>query len=121
MNYTTYFFYFFKFTWSIFKVEALKSSDIQAHPSDRDSIQQDQSSNVNSGRRFQVVASFRLVWWNQGSKSRTKLSIWRPILPQQVVQFVDIAVRECTPFYCIYQHMALLCHSCLFFDVYTVL
>ncbi|XP_071692229.1 uncharacterized protein [Rutidosis leptorrhynchoides] len=77
--------------------KTLKSSDIQAHPSDHDSIQPDRSSNANSGRRFQAVASFHLVWWNQGSKSRKKLSIWRPILPQGMVYFGDIAVRGYEP------------------------
>lgn len=70
----------------------LKGSDIQAHPSDGDNVQPERSSAANSGRRFQAVASFRLIWWNQGSKSRKKLSIWRPIIPQGMVYFGDIAV-----------------------------
>ncbi|KAI3710546.1 hypothetical protein L2E82_40329 [Cichorium intybus] len=74
-----------------------KNSDAQALPSNRDNIQSDRSSTATSGRRFQAVASFRLVWWNQGSKSRKKLSIWRPIIPQGMVYFGDIAVTGYEP------------------------
>ncbi|KAK1438468.1 hypothetical protein QVD17_04277 [Tagetes erecta] len=77
--------------------KSLKGSDIQAHPSDGDNVQQERSSAANSGRRFQAVASFRLIWWNQGSKLRKKLSIWRPIIPQGMVYFGDIAVSGYEP------------------------
>ncbi|KAL9231233.1 hypothetical protein vseg_006486 [Gypsophila vaccaria] len=56
-----------------------------------------QSSALNSGRRFEAVASFSLVWWNQGSSSRKKLSIWRPIVPSGMVYFGDIAVNGYEP------------------------
>ncbi|KAL7609935.1 hypothetical protein Lser_V15G10156 [Lactuca serriola] len=74
-----------------------KGSDSPALPSNRDNIQSERSSTATSGRRFQAVASFRLVWWNQGSKSRKKLSIWRPIIPQGMVYFGDIAVTGYEP------------------------
>lgn len=51
------------------------------------------SSSGNSVRRFESVATFQLIWWNQGSGSRKKLSIWRPIVPEGMVYFGDIAVR----------------------------
>ncbi|KAL8266737.1 hypothetical protein R6Q59_004081 [Mikania micrantha] len=77
--------------------KTVKGSDIQAHPSDSDNVQPECSSAANSGRRFQAVASFRLIWWNQGSKSRKKLSIWRPIIPPGMVYFGDIAVSGYEP------------------------
>ncbi|MFS8029949.1 putative vacuolar protein sorting-associated protein [Helianthus anomalus] len=76
---------------------SLKGSNVQAPPSDSDNIQPERSSAANSGRRFQAVASFRLIWWNQGSKSRKKLSIWRPIIPPGMVYFGDIAVSGYEP------------------------
>ena len=51
------------------------------------------SATADSGQRFPAVASFHLVWWNQGSASRKKLSIWRPVVPQGMVYFGDIAVK----------------------------
>lgn len=48
---------------------------------------------ASSGRRFEAVASFQLIWWNQNSTSRKKLSIWRPIIQQGMVYFGDIAVQ----------------------------
>nr|AFN89138.1 vacuolar protein sorting 13 [Mesembryanthemum crystallinum] len=56
-----------------------------------------QSATANSGRRLEAVASFHLVWWNQSSTSRKKLSIWRPIVPQGMVYFGDIAVKGYEP------------------------
>lgn len=70
-----------------------KSSEIGAPSSHSNTLQQELSSSVNSGRRFEAVASFKLIWWNQGSGSRKRLSIWRPIVPQGMVYLGDIAVR----------------------------
>ncbi|KAK8614167.1 hypothetical protein V6N13_122539 [Hibiscus sabdariffa] len=78
--------------------KASRSSDIQTAASDRISNQQsDHSTVVNSGRRFEAVASFRLLWWNRSSSSRKKLSIWRPVVPQGMVYFGDIAVQGYEP------------------------
>ncbi|KAL3499805.1 hypothetical protein ACH5RR_038898 [Cinchona calisaya] len=75
-----------------------KSSDIQAIPSGHEqTIQSERSSTVNSARRFEAVATFRLIWWNQGTGSRKKLSIWRPIVPEGMVYFGDIAVKGYEP------------------------
>ncbi|KAL8141812.1 hypothetical protein V2J09_014844 [Rumex salicifolius] len=52
---------------------------------------------TNSGQHFEPVASFQLVWWNQNSSSRKKLSIWRPVVPQGMIYFGDIAVRGYEP------------------------
>lgn len=73
---------------------ASRSSEIQASPSGHVNNRQSESSAVgNSGRRFEAVASFRLVWWNRGSSSRKQLSIWRPVVPNGMVYFGDIAVQ----------------------------
>lgn len=48
---------------------------------------------ANSDHRFEVVASFQLVWWNQGSRWRKRLSIWRPLVSPGMVYFGDIAVQ----------------------------
>ncbi|XP_022737877.1 uncharacterized protein LOC111290709 isoform X2 [Durio zibethinus] len=78
--------------------KASRSSDIQASPSGHvNNRQSEHSSVVNSGRRFEAVASFRLVWWNRGSSSRKQLSIWRPVVPQGMVYFGDIAVQGYEP------------------------
>jgi vacuolar protein sorting-associated protein 13A/C len=71
---------------------ASSGSDVQASPSGNVDIQPENSTTVNSGRGFEVVASFQLIWWNQGSSSRNKLSIWRPVVPHGMVYFGDIAV-----------------------------
>ncbi|XP_039123130.1 uncharacterized protein LOC120259563 isoform X5 [Dioscorea cayenensis subsp. rotundata] len=52
---------------------------------------------LNSGRLFEAVASFKLIWWNQGSASRRKLSVWRPIVPPGMVYLGDIAVQGYEP------------------------
>lgn len=72
--------------------QQVQSSDIQAGQSERSSI-------IISGRCFEAVASFQLIWWNQGSSSssRKQLSIWRPILPQGMVYFGDIAIQGYEP------------------------
>ncbi|KAK9698879.1 hypothetical protein RND81_08G137700 [Saponaria officinalis] len=67
------------------------------HVSTRHDPHPSQSSALNSGRRFEAVASFSLVWWNQGSSSRKKLSIWRPIVPPGMAYFGDIAVKGYEP------------------------
>lgn len=75
---------------------ATSSSDAQASPSSHMHSQQSQrSATANSGRRFEAVASFRLIWWNQGSNSRKKLSVWRPVVPPGMIYFGDIAVKGC--------------------------
>ncbi|XP_031125724.1 uncharacterized protein LOC116028070 isoform X1 [Ipomoea triloba] len=74
-----------------------ESSENGAPSSHHNTLQQELSSSVNSGRRFEAVATFRLIWWNQGSGSRKRLSIWRPIVPQGMVYFGDIAVQGYEP------------------------
>ncbi|XAR70581.1 hypothetical protein NMG60_11027484 [Bertholletia excelsa] len=78
---------------------AFKSSENKAFPSDHPQRTQESErpSTVNSGRRFEAVASFQLIWWNQGLNSRKKLSIWRPMVAQGMVYFGDIAVEGYEP------------------------
>lgn len=47
---------------------------------------------VRSGQRFEAVASFQLIWWNRGSGSQKKVSVWRPIITDGMAYFGDIAV-----------------------------
>lgn len=75
---------------------SVKSSnhlDVQASSAQSHNLQSEVSSSVNSARRYEAVASFRLIWWNQSSNSRKKLSIWRPVVPHGMVYFGDIAVE----------------------------
>lgn len=78
--------------------KASKGPSIQASQSSQDSS--NQSTTAYSGRLCEAVASFRLVWWDQGSNSRKKLSIWRPIVPQGLVYLGDIAVQGYVSFIC---------------------
>ncbi|XP_058084436.1 uncharacterized protein LOC131232245 isoform X2 [Magnolia sinica] len=78
--------------------KATKSSNVQEIPMDHDhALQSETSAAVTSSRLFQAVASFRLVWWNQGASSRKKLSIWRPVVPTGMVYLGDIAVQGYEP------------------------
>ncbi|KAF3672124.1 hypothetical protein FXO38_06262 [Capsicum annuum] len=54
-------------------------------------VQSERSSTVDTVHRFE--GTFRLIWSNQGSGSSKKLSIWRPMIPQGMVYFGDIAVQ----------------------------
>lgn len=54
-------------------------------------------SSVRSGQRFEAVASFQLIWWNRGSGSQKKVSIWRPIITEGMAYFGDIAVSGYEP------------------------
>lgn len=74
---------------------ALSSLDSHAPSGGHQALQPDQSVGANSNRRCEPVASFELVWWNQGSNSRKRLSIWRPVVPMGMVYFGDIAVKGC--------------------------
>lgn len=93
---------------------ASKSSDVKALPSGQiQTLQSDRSAAVNSGPRFEAVASFRLIWWNQGSSSRKKLSIWRPVVPQGMVYLGDIAVQGYANMQCLIVGFLLICEYVL--------
>ncbi|ESW28603.1 hypothetical protein PHAVU_002G003000 [Phaseolus vulgaris] len=76
---------------------ALTSQDSHAPSSGHQALQPDRSVGTNSNRRYEPVASFELVWWNQGSNSRKRLSIWRPAVPMGMVYFGDVAVKGYEP------------------------
>ncbi|GKU95669.1 hypothetical protein SLEP1_g9000 [Rubroshorea leprosula] len=65
----------------------------RASPGHGHILQSEGSLAVNSARRFEAVASFRLIWCNRGTSSRKKLSVWRPMVPLGMVYFGDIAVN----------------------------
>ncbi|EEF45057.1 vacuolar protein sorting-associated protein, putative [Ricinus communis] len=72
-------------------------SDLQTLSGDVDELQSKNSTSLNSGRHFEAVASFQLIWWNRASSSRKKLSIWRPVVAHGMVYFGDIAVKGYEP------------------------
>ncbi|KAJ8763967.1 hypothetical protein K2173_003749 [Erythroxylum novogranatense] len=71
--------------------------DVGSPSSHVDAVQSERSTTISSGRRFEAVASFQLIWWNRSSNSRKKISIWRPVVPQGMVFLGDIAVRGYEP------------------------
>ncbi|KAG9142715.1 hypothetical protein Leryth_005471 [Lithospermum erythrorhizon] len=76
----------------------LKSTSSHESPTpNNQSFQSEQPSTVTSGRRTEAVATFRLIWWNQGPGLRKKLSVWRPNVPEGMVYFGDIAVQGYEP------------------------
>ncbi|KAI3918587.1 hypothetical protein MKX01_041907, partial [Papaver californicum] len=78
--------------------QASMGSSIHEIPLDRDqTVQSERSAISNSGRRFEAIASFKLIWWNQGSSSRKKLSIWRPLVSPGMIFLGDIAVQGYEP------------------------
>lgn len=71
-----------------------KRLNVKKSPADRDdALRQESSVVATSGQLFEVISSFRLVWWNQGTNSRKRLSIWRPIVPNGMIYLGDIAVQ----------------------------
>ncbi|KAM5573225.1 hypothetical protein ABKV19_012985 [Rosa sericea] len=80
------------------EASAKSSNSLNAQTSSQShNPQSERSATVNSGRRYEAVASFRLIWWNQGSNSRKRLSIWRPVVPPGMIYFGDIAVKGYEP------------------------
>lgn len=55
--------------------------------------QQERSVSATSGHGFEAVDRFQLIWSNQGSSSRRRLSIWRPVVPPGMVYFGDVVVQ----------------------------
>jgi vacuolar protein sorting-associated protein 13A/C len=56
-------------------------------------VQLEGDAHSRSGRLLEVVESPKLVWWNNGTSSRKRLSIWRPEVPPGMVFFGDIAIK----------------------------
>jgi vacuolar protein sorting-associated protein 13A/C len=51
------------------------------------------SQGLSSGRSYEKVARFKLIWWDKGSGSRDAVSIWRPIVPPGCAMLGDLAVQ----------------------------
>ena len=56
-------------------------------------VQPERCSLQTSSQFLEHVSSFRLIWWNQGTASSKKLSIWRPVVPEGLAYLGDIAVH----------------------------
>ncbi|KAG0604101.1 hypothetical protein M758_10G145000 [Ceratodon purpureus] len=52
---------------------------------------------VSSGRIYENVGRFKLVWWDKGSGSGDGISIWRPFVPAGCAMVGDIAVKGYEP------------------------
>ncbi|KAG0557949.1 hypothetical protein KC19_11G167800 [Ceratodon purpureus] len=52
---------------------------------------------VSSGRIYENVGRFKLVWWDKGSGSHEGISIWRPNVPPGCAMLGDIAVKGYEP------------------------
>ena len=58
-----------------------------------DDASQIERSALTSGRLFEAVASFKLVWSNDGMSAPKKLSVWRPMMSEGMFYFGDIALN----------------------------
>lgn len=66
--------------------------DVRTGPDNIQPTRPQPLNSVTSGQRFHAVASFDLVWLNRGSGSQKEVSVWRPIVPEGMAYFGDIAV-----------------------------
>ncbi|WVZ57683.1 hypothetical protein U9M48_008037 [Paspalum notatum var. saurae] len=73
------------------------SKTISRRQDSRNDASQLERSTLTSGRLFEAVASFKLIWSNSGTSSPKKLSIWRPMLSEGMFYFGDIAVNGYEP------------------------
>ncbi|XP_073352999.1 uncharacterized protein [Aegilops tauschii subsp. strangulata] len=62
-----------------------------------DDASQIERSALTSGRLFEAVASFKLVWSNDGMSAPKKLSVWRPMMSEEMFYFGDIALNGYEP------------------------
>jgi len=56
-------------------------------------------SQLSSGRSYEKVARFKLIWWDKGSGSKDGVSIWHPIVSPGCAMLGDLAVQG-LPFFC---------------------
>ncbi|XP_024403056.1 uncharacterized protein [Physcomitrium patens] len=52
---------------------------------------------ISSGRIFENVGTFKLIWWDKGSGSTDGISIWRPNVPSGCAMLGDLAVKGYDP------------------------
>lgn len=69
------------------------SKTVSKRQDSRNDSSQLERSELTSGRLFDAVASFKLIWSNSATSSPKKLSIWRPMLSEGMFYFGDIAVN----------------------------
>lgn len=84
-----------KFGLPEFSPKASKIHDTQTSPSEK-------ATSLKFSRRVEAVASFQLIWWNRNSSSRKKISVWRPVAPEGMFYFGDIAVKGYMTFFFLY-------------------
>jgi vacuolar protein sorting-associated protein 13A/C len=51
------------------------------------------SQGLSSGRSYEKVAKFKLIWWDKGSGSKIGVSIWHPIVSPGCAMLGDLAVQ----------------------------
>ncbi|CAD6212089.1 unnamed protein product [Miscanthus lutarioriparius] len=73
------------------------SKTVSRRQDSRNDSSQLERSELTSGRLFDAVASFKLIWSNSATSSPKKLSIWRPMLSEGMFYFGDIAVNGYEP------------------------
>ncbi|KAG9452487.1 hypothetical protein H6P81_005391 [Aristolochia fimbriata] len=78
-------------------LKPLRSSNLEAVTLDNEQFQPEESVTGACSRQYEAVSSFKLVWWDQGTGSRKKVSIWRPVVPSGKVFLGDIAVQGYEP------------------------
>ncbi|KAL5551261.1 hypothetical protein UlMin_001437, partial [Ulmus minor] len=77
---------------------SISSNNVQTSPAGHSqSLQSERVLPISSSLRYEAVASFQLIWWNQGVNTRKKVSVWRPKVPPGTVYFGDIAVKGYEP------------------------
>uniref|UniRef100_A0A0Q3N5I8 PH domain-containing protein n=1 Tax=Setaria italica TaxID=4555 RepID=A0A0Q3N5I8_SETIT len=81
----------------LFNSAGSSSKTISRSQDCRNDAAQLERSALTSGRLFEAVASFKLIWSNSGTSSPKKLSIWRPMLSEGMFYFGDIAVNGYEP------------------------
>ncbi|KAK3153327.1 hypothetical protein QOZ80_2BG0170820 [Eleusine coracana subsp. coracana] len=81
----------------LFNSDNSSSKTISRGQDIRNDASQLERSTLTSGRLFEAVASFKLIWSNSGTPSPKKLSIWRPMLSEGMFYFGDIAVNGYEP------------------------
>lgn len=86
------------FSYESFPVQETKPSRLTESASNQQTLNhsstgQSFAPSLSSGRMFESIARFELVWWSKGSGSKKGISIWRPVVPSAYVILGDIAVE----------------------------
>lgn len=71
---------------------SIQPTSNQQSPLHHSSARQSLTPSLSSGRIYESIARFELIWWNKGSGSKKGISIWRPVIPAGCVILGDIAV-----------------------------